>query len=117
MYAASPWPAVSETSSSYTPAGQEFSYDPKSMAHYYRTYLELMDHWDQVLPGQVLRIFYEDVVADIEHSVRRLLSFCGLGFEKSCLEFHKTQRSVSTASSEQVRRPIDRHRARPMAPL
>ena len=89
-------------------SGQEFSYDYKFMARCYRTYLELMRHWDRVLPGHVLRIFYEDVVADIEYSVRRLLSFCGVGFEEACLEFHRTQRSVSTASSEQVRRPIDR---------
>jgi tetratricopeptide (TPR) repeat protein len=89
-------------------SGQEFSYDLKSMAHYYTTYLELMRHWDRVLPGQVLRIYHEDVVADIEYSVRRLLSFCGLGFEQACLQFHQTQRTVSTASSEQVRRPIDR---------
>ena len=89
-------------------SGQEFSYDFESMARYYRTYLELMRHWDQVLPGQVLRIFHEDLVADLEYCVRRLLSFCGLGFEEACLEFHNTVRTVSTASSEQVRRPIDR---------
>jgi tetratricopeptide (TPR) repeat protein len=89
-------------------SGHEFSYDPGSMARCYRTYLQLMRHWDQVLPGKVLRVFHEDVVEDTEYHVRRLLNFCGVGFEEACLEFHRTQRTVSTASSEQVRRPIDR---------
>lgn len=88
--------------------GQEFSYDQEFMARYYRTYLELMRHWDAALPGRVLRVFYEDVVADLEAGVRRILNFCGLQFEPSCVDFHKTVRSVSTASSEQVRQPINR---------
>ncbi len=65
-----------------------------------------MEHWNAVLPGKVLRMQHEDVVADLEGSVRRLLEFCGLDFEPACVEFHKTERSVRTASSEQVRRPI-----------
>jgi hypothetical protein len=65
-----------------------------------------MDHWDSVLPGKILRVQYEDVVADLEMQVRRLLEFCGLPFEENCLNFHKTKRSVRTASSEQVRQPI-----------
>jgi hypothetical protein len=65
-----------------------------------------MDHWDAVLPGKVLRIQHESVVEDLEGNVRRLLDFCGLQFETSCLEFWKTERNVRTASSEQVRRPI-----------
>jgi predicted Zn-dependent protease len=88
--------------------GQEFTYSVEDIARYYRTYLELMRHWDAVLPGQVLRVFHEDVVDDLEGSVRRLLDFCGLPFEESCIEFHRTQRSVRTASSEQVRQPIFR---------
>jgi hypothetical protein len=60
------------------------------------------------LPGKVLRVQHEDVVSDLEGSVRRLLAFCGLAFEPACLEFHKTARSVRTVSSEQVRRPIYR---------
>jgi hypothetical protein len=67
-----------------------------------------MRHWDQALPGRVLCMRHEDVVDDLEGSVRRLLEFCNLDFEPSCLEFHKTVRSVRTASSEQVRRPIFR---------
>ena len=67
-----------------------------------------MQHWDKVLPGKVLRIFHEDVVNDLEENVRKILDFCGLEFEPACVEFHKTERSVRTASSEQVRQPIFR---------
>jgi tetratricopeptide (TPR) repeat protein len=89
-------------------AGQEFTYSVEDIARYYRTYLELMQHWDDVLPGKVLRIWHEDVVEDLEGNVRRILDFCGLDFEPACVEFHKTERSVRTASSEQVRQPIFR---------
>ncbi len=88
--------------------GQEFTYGVEDIARYYRTYLELMQHWDKALPGRVLRVNHEDVVADLDGSVRRLLDYCGLEFEPACIEFHKTQRSVRTPSSEQVRQPIFR---------
>jgi Flp pilus assembly protein TadD len=88
--------------------GQEFAYSVEDIARYYRTYLELMEHWDQVLPGRVLRVHHEDVVDDLEGSVRRLLEFCELPFDSACLEFHRTERSIRTASSEQVRQPIYR---------
>jgi hypothetical protein len=88
--------------------GQEFTYAIEDIARYYRTYLELMRHWDAALPGRVLRVQYEDVVADLEANVRRLLDYCGLEFERSCVEFYRTERSVRTASSEQVRQPIYR---------
>jgi len=65
-----------------------------------------MDHWNAVLPGKVLRVQFEDVVGNLETNVRRMLEFCGLDFEPACLEYYKTERSVRTASSEQVRRPI-----------
>ena len=87
-------------------SGQEFTYSLEDIARYYRTYVDLMKHWDEVLPGKVLRVQHEDVVDNLESNVRRLLDFCGLEFEPACLEFWKTQRSVRTASSEQVRRPI-----------
>jgi tetratricopeptide (TPR) repeat protein len=87
-------------------SGQEFTYSLEDIARYYRTYVEVMDHWDRVLPGRVLRVQHEDVVADLEGNVRRILDYCGLPFEQGCLEFHKTERSIRTASSEQVRRPI-----------
>ena len=89
-------------------AGQEFTYSIEDISRYYRTYVELMEHWDAVLPGRVLRIQHEEVVDDLESNVRRILDYCGLPFEDACLEFHKTKRSVRTASSEQVRRPIFR---------
>ncbi len=88
--------------------GQEFTYSAEDIARYYRTYLELMRHWDAALPGKVLRVRHEDVVDDLETSVRRMLDHCGLPFETSCIEFHKTRRSVRTPSSEQVRQPIFR---------
>jgi tetratricopeptide (TPR) repeat protein len=88
--------------------GQEFVYSVDDIARYYRTYLELMEHWDAVLPGRVLRVQHEDVVDDLEGNVRRILDFCGLPFEPACLEFHRTERSIRTASSEQVRQPIFR---------
>ena len=75
---------------------------------YYRSYLELMQHWDNVLPGRVHRILHEDLLEDLEGTVRRLLAHCGLGFEPACVEFHKTSRSIATASSEQVRQPLNR---------
>jgi hypothetical protein len=71
-------------------------------------YVELMAHWDCALPGRILRIKHEDVVDDLEANVRRILEFCGLEFEQGCLEFYKTERTVHSASSEQVRRPLYR---------
>jgi Flp pilus assembly protein TadD len=88
--------------------GQEFSYGLKEIGTYYRQYVRLMKHWDEVLPGFVLRVQHEDVVDDLEGQVRRLLDFCGLPFEPACLDFHKTDRTVRTPSAEQVRQPIYR---------
>jgi tetratricopeptide (TPR) repeat protein len=88
--------------------GQEFTYSVDDIARTYRTYLDLMRHWDEALPGRVLRVQHEDVVSDLEGSVRRILEYCGLDFEQGCIEFHKTRRSVRTPSSEQVRQPIFR---------
>jgi tetratricopeptide (TPR) repeat protein len=87
-------------------SGQEFTYSLDDIGRYYRSYVELMQHWDTVLPGKVLRVQHEDVVGDLERSVRRILDFCGLEFESSCIEFYRTERAVRTASSEQVRLPI-----------
>jgi predicted Zn-dependent protease len=88
--------------------GQEFTYSIEDIARYYRTYLDLMRHWDAVLPGRVLRVCYEDVVEDLDGNVRRILDFCDLEFEPACIEYYKTERNISTASSEQVRQPIFR---------
>jgi hypothetical protein len=76
------------------------------MGQYYRDYVELMDHWDAVLPDKILRVQYEDVVGDLETQVRRILDYCGLEFESGCVDFHRNKRSVRTPSSEQVRQPI-----------
>ena len=87
-------------------SGQEFTYDLKDIARYYRAYVTLMAHWEGAMPGKILRVQHEDLVADLESGVKRMLAFCGLPFEPQCLRFHETERSVRTASSEQVRRPI-----------
>lgn len=87
-------------------SGQEFTYGLEQIGQYYNDYLDLMAHWDSVLPGKVLRVQHEDVVANLEEQVRRLLQFCGLPFEQACVNFHDTERSVRTPSSEQVRQPI-----------
>jgi tetratricopeptide (TPR) repeat protein len=88
--------------------GQEFSYSLEDIGQYYRGYIDLMAHWDEVLPGKVLRVQHEDVVVDLETQVRRILDHCNLPFEQACIDFHKTDRAVRTASSEQVRQPISR---------
>jgi tetratricopeptide (TPR) repeat protein len=88
--------------------GQNFSYDLTDIGRYYRDYVELMAHFDDVLPGRVHRVLYENMVEDTEAEVRRLLEYCGLEFEPGVLKFHENQRAVRTASSEQVRRPINR---------
>jgi tetratricopeptide (TPR) repeat protein len=87
-------------------SGQSFTYDLDGLGRYYRCYLDLMDHWDAVLPGKVLHLSYEDLVIDPEENIRRLLAHCGLDFEQRCLQFHETRRPVRTASSEQVRQPL-----------
>lgn len=87
-------------------SGQEFSYDLIDFARYYRDYVELMAHFDTIFPGAILRVQYEDVVADLDSQVRRILEYCGLNFEGACLNFHRTRRSVRTPSAEQVRQPI-----------
>jgi hypothetical protein len=88
--------------------GQDFTYDLSDLGRYYADYVRLMAHFDAVLPGRVHRVIYERMVEDTEAEIRRLLDYCGLGFEPACLEFYNTERAVRTPSSEQVRRPIYR---------
>ena len=88
--------------------GQNFSYDLVEIGRYYRDYVELMAHFDDVLPGRIHRVHYEAMVGDTEAEVRRLLDYCGLPFEEACLRFFENARPVRTASSEQVRQPIYR---------
>ena len=87
--------------------GQEFSYSLADVGQYYQDYITLMAHWDEVLPGFVLRVDNEDVINDLAGQVRRILNFCDLPFEQACLDFHNTQRNVRTPSSEQVRKPVN----------
>ena len=86
--------------------GQEFTYDFKDLAGYYNNYVELMDHWNKVIPSQILSINYEDLINDFEKSVNEILDYCSLPFEQDCIDFYKNKRSVRTPSSEQVRQPI-----------
>ncbi len=86
--------------------GHTYSYDLAELGRYCRAYLDLMQHWREVLPGAMLEVRYEDVVADLETQARRIIAFCGLEWEHACLEFHRTARSVRTASAAQVRNPI-----------
>ena len=88
--------------------GQSFSYDLEELGEYYLQYQRLIDHWDEVLPGKVLHVHYEDVVADLELQVQRILAHCGLPWDDNCMRFHETKRDIRTASSEQVRQPIYR---------
>ena len=88
--------------------GQDFSYSLGDIGRFYRDYVRLMAHFDAVLPGRVHRVLYEDLVADTEREVRRLLAHCDLPFEPGCLRFFENDRPVRTASSEQVRQPIYR---------
>lgn len=86
--------------------GQHFTYDELELAEYYRAYVETTTHWNRVLPGAVLTVYYEETVTDLEAQVRRILDFCGLPFEETSLRYYETERAVKTASSEQVRQPI-----------
>jgi hypothetical protein len=90
------------------PKGQDNAYRLTDLARLYRDYVELLAHFDSVLPGRVHRIFYEELVAHPEGEVRRLLDYLGVEFEDACLNFFNTKRAVTTVSSEQVRRPIYR---------
>ncbi len=88
--------------------GQRFTYGLEEIGRYYRDYVELMAHFDEVLPGRVHRVIYESMIDDTEAEVRRLLAYCGLTYDERCLRFYESDRAVRTASSEQVRQPIFR---------
>ena len=88
--------------------GQEFTYGLAEAGSYYNSYVKLMDHWDKVLPNKILRVNNEDVIDDLEGQVIRILNFLEIPFEEECISFHKTDRSVRTASSEQVRKPVNK---------
>ena len=88
--------------------GQEFTYGLAEAGSYYKSYAKLMNHWDNVLPNKILRVNNEDIIEDLEGQVSRMLEFLDLPFEDSCISFYETDRSVRTASSEQVRKPINK---------
>ena len=88
--------------------GQEFTYGLAEAGSYYKSYVKLMNHWDDVLPDKILRVNNEDIIEDLEGQVSRMLQFLDLPFEDSCITFYETDRSVRTASSEQVRKPINK---------
>jgi tetratricopeptide (TPR) repeat protein len=88
--------------------GQEFTYGLKEIGRYYADYVALMEHWHAVLPGKILHVQHEDVLDDLDGQVRRMLDYLGLPFEQACLDFHETERAVRTASSAQVRQPLNR---------
>ena len=88
--------------------GQEFTYGLKEAGSYYSSYVKLMHHWEKVLPGKILRVNNEDVISDLDGQVKRILEFLDLPFEEECISFYETNRSVRTASSEQVRKPINK---------
>ncbi|MBT8141677.1 MAG: tetratricopeptide repeat protein [Gammaproteobacteria bacterium] len=86
--------------------GHRFSNSLEDIGHYYRDYLELMDHWNSVFQGKILTVQYEELIQDVNAGVRNMLDFCGLEFEQACVDFHKNTRAVATVSSEQVRQPV-----------
>ena len=85
---------------------QGFSYDLKNLGLEYRRYQSVMDHWMALMPDAIHEVCYEDLVTDKDREIRRLMDFCGLAFEERCLQFHKTDRPVETASASQVRQEI-----------
>ena len=90
----------------YFAKGQHFTYDLDDIARYYKDYLRLMDFWNELFPGEIFTINYEDIINNPNKKIRELLNFCNVEFENSCLDFHKSKRPVKTASSEQVRQPM-----------
>jgi len=84
----------------------EYAYNMIELGKYYNLYSDLMKHWEEVLPGFMHTLRYEEIVTDQQNQTRSLLDFCGLPWNEACLAFHKTERKVSTASLAQVRQPI-----------
>jgi hypothetical protein len=90
----------------YFPSAPQWSHDLQEIGRFYTAYVELMAHWDQVLPGRIHRVIYEELVAEPEREVRRLLDYLGLPFEQECLSFYENEQAILTASVEQARQPI-----------
>jgi len=88
--------------------GAEFTYSQTLLGRYYTDYVQLMRHFEEVLPGRIHRVLHDDLVDNFEHEVERLLDYIGVPFDDACLRFYETERAVHTPSSEQVRQPINR---------
>ncbi|MCF2514105.1 sulfotransferase [Sphingomonas sp. G124] len=88
--------------------GQDFSYDLADIGSLYADYVRMMEHFDRIMPGRIIRVIHEDLVADSEGEIQKLLDRLELPFDERCLNFHESRRAVRTSSSEQVRRPINR---------
>ena len=86
--------------------GKNQTYDLQELGEYFLQYVRMMDHWDAVMPGKILRVDYEQVIDDLEGQVRRILDYCELPWDDACLRYYENARPVNTASSEQVRQPI-----------
>jgi len=97
---------ISAYKNHFASAGLLWSYDLDDAGRYYQLYADLMAHWRVVLPGRLIEVRYESLVADPEPEIRRLLDACGLPFDAACLDFHRSQRAVLTRSFAQVRRPV-----------
>lgn len=87
-------------------SGHEWAYDLNDIADFYRQYQRVMNHWEQVLPLEVMEVHYEALVERPEEVSRELVDFCGLPWDDACLEFYRLRRNVATASNWQVRQPI-----------
>jgi len=83
-----------------------YSYDLEELARYYVAYHQLMEHWNEVLPGVIHTVRYEDLVDDIETNTRQLLDVCGLEWQPECLKFYENKEASTTASTAQIRRPV-----------
>ena len=90
----------------FAAAGLGYSYNLEDLGHYYRLYLDIMDHWKKVLPTKIYENEYEELVQNPKEKIKEILDFCGLSWYEGCLEFYKTKRDVKTASYDQVRKPI-----------
>ena len=90
----------------YFAKGQHFTYDLDDIARFYKDYINLMNFWNSIFPGDIYKINYEDMISSPEIEISNLLKYCNVNFEEDCMEFYKSKRPVKTASSEQVRQPI-----------
>ena len=86
--------------------GNQYAYNLEELGEYYNSYLELIAHWESVLPKKIYRVKYEELIANQEVVSKKMIDFCDLQWEESCMSFHSTKRAVGTASAVQVKQPI-----------